>query len=346
MKKKISLVLSIILAFTFFSFLNPTSARAENKDVVVGEKNLNSTNLGDQLLQPEKGWKRYDDSNININYIGNWKKFNHESLYNKSSNESDTSKTNKVKFKFSGNKFRIISWNSNTDSNISSEAKINIDNEKSGKINFKVGTVIQGSVLVYQNLELDNKEHIVEIINESNKYISIDAIDIDENGELKPYVDSITLDKTSISVIAGKTESLTAMVKPDDATNKEIEWSSSDKDIAEYKDGKVVAGKKIGHATITAKVKGIDLKATCEVNVTEDRNKAILAITMVNGITKEYDVSADEAAAFEKWFDSSNGKGQLRYGFNKKINPYKQVKEYVVFDKIASFEIRSYEADK
>ncbi|SHI89131.1 Ig-like domain (group 2) [Clostridium cavendishii DSM 21758] len=159
-------------------------------------------------------------------------------------------------------------------------------------------------------------------------------------------VESITLDKSSISLLTGKTDNLTAIVKPDNAINKEIEWSSSDKDIAEYKDGKVVAGKKIGQATITAKVKGTDLKATCEVNVTEDRNKAILAITMVNGITKEYDVSADEISAFEKWFDESNGKGQVRYGFNKKINPYKQVKEYIVFDKIASFEIRSYEADK
>ena len=28
-------------------------------------------NIGEQLLQPESGWQRIDDNNINIVYIGN-----------------------------------------------------------------------------------------------------------------------------------------------------------------------------------------------------------------------------------------------------------------------------------
>ncbi len=75
-------------------------------------------------------------------------------------------------------------------------------------------------------------------------------------------------------------------------------WLSSDKKIATLdKDGKVTAIKE-GQATTTAKVEGTDLTTTCKVNVTkkveENKNNAILSISLVNGATKEYDVSMQE----------------------------------------------------
>ncbi|SHI63866.1 Uncharacterized conserved protein YjdB, contains Ig-like domain [Clostridium cavendishii DSM 21758] len=338
MKKKISLVLSIILAFTFFSFLNPTSVRAKN----LNDTTENSAKFGTQLLQPENGWKRYDDTNSYFQYNGeSWVAAEDGGGYEGSYHVAKTA-GDKVLFKFYGTRFRIIT-NINKDRINDDTNQVKIDGTVASNFNEYSESSIY-KALVFESLPLSLGYHTVEI--EVNGLFVFDAIDIDEKGELKPYVDSITLDKSSISLVTGKSEPLIATVKPDNTTNKEIEWSSSDKGIAEYKDGKVVASKKIGTATITAKVKGTDLKVTCEINVTEDKSRSILAITMVNGITKEYDVSPDEISAFEKWFDSSNGKGQVRYGFNKKINPYKTVKEYVVFDKIASFEIRSYEADK
>ncbi len=69
-----------------------------------------------------------------------------------------------------------------------------------------------------------------------------------------------------------------------------------------------------------------------------------MSISLVNGATKEYDVSMQEVEKFINWFEErSNGKGPSLYSFNKKINPYKTVKEYIVHDKIASFEVREYE---
>ncbi|BAQ36426.1 hypothetical protein HYH70_11620 [Clostridium botulinum] len=49
---------------------------------------------------------------------------------------------------------------------------------------------------------------------------------------------------------------------------------------------------------------------------------------------------------FINWFEErSNGKASSLYPFNKKINPYKTVREYIVHDKIASFEVIGYEGN-
>ena len=87
-------------------------------------------------------------------------------------------------------------------------------------------------------------------------------------------VTSISLDKTSITLTEGEEENLTATVKPDNATDKTVTWSSSDTAVATVKDGKV-KGIKAGTATITAKAG--DKTATCKVTV----SKAVVAVTSV-----------------------------------------------------------------
>ena len=77
----------------------------------------------------------------------------------------------------------------------------------------------------------------------------------------------ITLNKTSISLKAGETITLTATVKPDDATDKTVTWTSSDASVATVENG-VVTAKKVGTATITAKAG--DKSATCAVTVKDN----------------------------------------------------------------------------
>lgn len=77
--------------------------------------------------------------------------------------------------------------------------------------------------------------------------------------------ESITLDKTTLSLSVGETAQLTATVKPDDATDKTVTWSSSDESVAKVDNGKVAALKS-GKATITAKCG--DKTAECAVTVT------------------------------------------------------------------------------
>ena len=82
---------------------------------------------------------------------------------------------------------------------------------------------------------------------------------------VKVPVESITLDKTSLTLKVGATAVLTATVKPDDATDKTVTWSSSDNSVATVDKTGKVTGVKEGKAIITAKAG--DKSATCEVTV-------------------------------------------------------------------------------
>ena len=77
-------------------------------------------------------------------------------------------------------------------------------------------------------------------------------------------VTSVTLDQTNASLKVGETVTLTATVKPDDATDNSVTWSTSDASVATVDNG-VVTAKKVGSATITAKVS--DKSATCSTSV-------------------------------------------------------------------------------
>ena len=62
----------------------------------------------------------------------------------------------------------------------------------------------------------------------------------------KVLVESIILNKTKATVIKGKTLTLTATVEPEDATNKNVKWTSSNEDIATVSETGVITGKTEG----------------------------------------------------------------------------------------------------
>ena len=79
-------------------------------------------------------------------------------------------------------------------------------------------------------------------------------------------VTSVTLNKMELVLDKGKSETLTATVEPDNATEKSISWNSSNTDVATVNpNGKVVAIAE-GSATITASIG--EIHATCTVIVT------------------------------------------------------------------------------
>ncbi|WP_295959597.1 SUMF1/EgtB/PvdO family nonheme iron enzyme [uncultured Alistipes sp.] len=78
-------------------------------------------------------------------------------------------------------------------------------------------------------------------------------------------VDNVTLDKTELTLNPTQSKTLTAIVTPEDATDKTVTWSSSNTKIATVDDsGKVTAAGR-GSATITAKAGG--MSAFCTVTV-------------------------------------------------------------------------------
>ena len=111
-------------------------------------------------------------------------------------------------------------------------------------------------------------------------------------------VEEISFNKTSVSLKAGETVTLTATVKPDDATDKTVTWSTSDASVATVNDG-VVTAKKVGTATITAKAG--DKSATCEITVVATPvtavtlNKTYVSLKAGETVTLTATVKPDDA---------------------------------------------------
>lgn len=81
-------------------------------------------------------------------------------------------------------------------------------------------------------------------------------------------VTGISLDKTSIQLVVGATETLSAKVTPDNATSPSISWDSSDKEVATVDNG-VVTAVSAGKATITAASSSFTAECVVEVKTIE-----------------------------------------------------------------------------
>ena len=81
---------------------------------------------------------------------------------------------------------------------------------------------------------------------------------------------SVSLDKSSETVMVGDSFQLTATVLPDNTTNKSVTWLSSDSTVATVDSVGNVTGVGVGVATITATTAdGTNLSASCEVTVVD-----------------------------------------------------------------------------
>ena len=81
-------------------------------------------------------------------------------------------------------------------------------------------------------------------------------------------VTSVTLDKASATLSVGDELELKATVLPENATNPELVWSSSDPNIVDVDEAGNVTAMDGGKATITAKsTDGSNKSASCEITV-------------------------------------------------------------------------------
>ena len=93
-------------------------------------------------------------------------------------------------------------------------------------------------------------------------------------------VTGVKLDKTTASVEVGKTVTLKATVEPEDASDKNVTWTTDKAAVATVKDG-VVTGVAAGTAKITAACG--EKSASCTVTVTAPAPEAIFAEDFADG---------------------------------------------------------------
>ncbi len=112
-------------------------------------------------------------------------------------------------------------------------------------------------------------------------------------------VAGITLDQTEIIIAPGASKKLTATIEPDNATNKNFTWTSSDENIAAVANGWVI-GVAEGTATITATTEDGGFVATCQVTVGIPVTGITLnetSLVMMPGNTKQLLVTIEPANA-------------------------------------------------
>ncbi len=89
-------------------------------------------------------------------------------------------------------------------------------------------------------------------------------------------VTGVSLNKTTLELGKGESEKLTATIKPEDATNKKVTWTSSKEAVATVDATGKVTAVAPGEATITVTTKDGTHKATCTVTVSK---KTLTSVT-------------------------------------------------------------------
>lgn len=125
------------------------------------------------------------------------------------------------------------------------------------------------------------------------------------------HVGGVSLNKTELHLNPGITETLVATVTPNNATNKNIVWSSGNENIATVSEG-VVTAVSAGATTITATTEDGGFSASCAVTVTNvsvsgvELNKTNLTITRLGSETLYATVSPSNATNKNVTWTTSN----------------------------------------
>ena len=143
--------------------------------------------------------------------------------------------------------------------------------------NLSIVSVADGKVIA-------NKAGKAKIIVTSDDGGKTAYCEVTVNAKVYP-VTSVSLDKTSATLTEGDELTLIATVKPDNATNKSVTWTSSNSSVASVSNGKVTA-LKAGKATITVKTEDGGKTAQCEVCVLEPAKAESLSISYIDDIPR------------------------------------------------------------
>lgn len=104
-------------------------------------------------------------------------------------------------------------------------------------------------------------------------------------------VTGISLNKTSIQLVVGATETLSAKVTPDNATSPSISWDSSDKEVATVDNG-VVTAVSAGKATITAASSSFTAECVVEVKTIEAESLTLDVASKLLKVDESFIVNA------------------------------------------------------
>lgn len=120
----------------------------------------------------------------------------------------------------------------------------------------------------------------------------------------------LTLDQTELTLPTGSTQQLSVTITPEDATDKRINWSSSNETIAAVSDDGIVTAMAAGEATITVTSKDGQQSASCSVTVYDPTSitQHPQSTTVNESETVTFSVEASGTDLSYQWQQKSNGR--------------------------------------
>ncbi len=192
----------------------------------------------------------------------------------------------------------------------------------------KISYTIEPSDATDKKVKFQSSDENIATINSDKNVVGVSegtaTITLIGANDVKAYVNvtvkkriidvaSVTIDKSSLSMYVGDESLLKATIKPNDATDKSLVWSSSNSNIAKVNNGKVTA-LTVGDTVITAKSKN-GVSATCKVSVKVKQAAPIVpssASYKYEGATLKYYIV---------------NKGQYHLTYIWMSDPYNQIKK-------------------
>ena len=160
---------------------------------------------------------------------------------------------------------------------------------------------------IQENKSYTTRTGYITIMTSDNKLS--ETIAIQQKGIVTVPVSSITLNKTELSLFVGESTTLTAIVKPDNATDRNVTWASSDESVAKVENG-VVVGISKGEATIIANAGG--KVAECRVSIFPVKATGVKIVNAKNSMligetqTLTYRLIPDNSEISNLFWSSSN----------------------------------------
>ena len=136
--------------------------------------------------------------------------------------------------------------------------------------------------------------------NDASSSVASDSSTTSSQGDVI-HVESVSLDQESVNIYVGDDYTLTATVLPQNATNKNVEWTSSNEEILQVFDG-VVTALGTGDAYVTVTTQDGNKTARCDFSIAQKVDDE--PIEIVNGL-----LEAMEA----KEYQSEDGTKNLKY---------------------------------
>lgn len=342
------LVLSLIFLVSFFSFQSSTYAAS----------------VGQALPSPETSWQRIEDTNSAFVYEGpSWGTYTNNPLSSGLTQKYTLSPAlHTVKFSFVGKNIRMIGYRG-----LDRQTSINIKIDDI-QYSYSANGSAQAVTLLFEKLGLENKLHSVEVsVVNSGTYsiFDFDAVDIDKDGYV--IVSTIIAPKDLKAVGSDSNVDL-SWIASSNATSYNVKRSTTAGGPYEtlvtnvtdtvYTDASVINnttyyyvvtalnanGQSIYSNEASAKPQGVIVP-----DPEPSGDRAILTVTLTNGLEKEFDLSIEEVDAFLDWYDARDaGTGLAKFAIDKHNNnkgPFSSRKEYVIFDKILTFSVDEYSVE-